>query len=92
MGAEGMSLIAYAGKPPEKRRSNLAYRHFQLGRDTAAIATMLRVTEATILKWITTERSIRRSLPIPYQGVAHAGVRVSSNGTGHSTANGGNDR
>ena len=73
-------LIAYAGKPPEKRRSNLAYRHFLLGRDTAAIASMLRVTEATVLKWITTERCIQRSLPIPYvQGVPHANVRVSSN-------------
>ena len=73
-------LIAYAGKPPEKRRSNLAYRHFKLGRDTSAIAYMLRVTEPTVLKWITIERCIQRSLPIPYvQGVAHANVRVSSN-------------
>lgn len=60
-------LIAYAGKPPEKRRSNLAYRHFLLGRDTAAIASMMRVTEPTVLKWITTERSILHSLPNPYQ-------------------------
>ena len=53
-------LIAYAGKPPEKRRSNLAYRHFKLGRDTSAIAYMLRVTEPTVLKWITIERCIQR--------------------------------
>ena len=73
-------LIPYAAKPPEKRRSNLAYRHFKLGRDTSAIAYMLRVTEPTVLKWITIERCIHRSLPIPYvQGVAHANVRVSSN-------------
>jgi hypothetical protein len=85
-------LIAYAGKPPEKRRSNLAYRHFLLGRDTAAIASMLRVTEPTVLKWITTERCIQRSLPIPYQGVAHANVRVSSNGAGHTAAHVANRR
>lgn len=61
-----MNLIAYAGKPQVKRRSNLAYRHFKLGRDTAAIADMMRVSEPTVLQWITMERCIQHSLPFPY--------------------------
>lgn len=64
-------LIAYAGQeipqPAWMRRRKLAYEHFKLGRDTAAIAGMFRITEATALQWITEERCKRRSLPNPYQ-------------------------
>lgn len=60
-------LVPYAGKPnPDHRRSDLAYRHFQLGRDTMAIASMMRVSEPIVLRWITVERCRQRALPIPY--------------------------
>jgi len=62
-------LIGYAGQeaPGWMRRRKLAYEHFKLGRDTAAIAGMFRITEALALQWITTERCLQRSLPNPYQ-------------------------
>lgn len=60
-------LVAYAGAPKVKKRKELAYAHFKIGRDTAAIAGMFRVTEATALRWITTQRCIEKSLPNPYR-------------------------
>jgi hypothetical protein len=63
-----MALVAYAGKEPViNRRKQLAYAHFSVGRDTAAIAYMLKISEATALRWITEERCLHRSLPNPYQ-------------------------
>ncbi|TGV26347.1 hypothetical protein [Mesorhizobium sp. M4B.F.Ca.ET.143.01.1.1] len=62
-------LIAYAGKEPhpDHHRYDRAYKHFKLGRDTAAIAEMMRITEATALRYITNGRCIERNLPIPYE-------------------------
>lgn len=63
-----MTLIAYAGKEPiQNRRKQLACAHFSVGRDTAAIAHMLKISEVTALRWITEERCKRRSLPNPYR-------------------------
>jgi transposase len=45
----------------------LAYDHFLLGRDTAAIAEMMGVSESIVLRWITVERSKRRGLPNPFE-------------------------
>jgi len=74
-----MTLIGYAGrerwkqplvvrKPIRHRRtrSQMAYDLFRLGNDTADLAARLEVQEATILRWITYERSRRLGLPNPY--------------------------
>jgi hypothetical protein len=73
-------LISFAGKPryyttswrpsapkPRESRQVRAYEHFLLGRDTAAIAEMMGALEATVLRWISVERSKRRGLPNPYE-------------------------
>jgi len=73
-------LISFAGKPhyyttswrpaspkPRVSRQVIAYDHFGLGRDTAAIAEMMSAPESTVLRWITVERSKRRGLASPYE-------------------------
>lgn len=44
-----------------------AYSRFKSGADTLQIARAFRVREATILKWISIERSRRLGLPDPYE-------------------------
>jgi len=74
-----MNLVPYAGmerwkqplvkRAPTRRRrtrSQMAYDLFRLGNDTADLAVRLDVQEATILRWITYERSRRLGLPHPY--------------------------
>lgn len=59
-------LVAYAGKESNPRRE-YAYQRFLAGADTKQIADFYRMSEATVLRWITIERCARRQLPIPYK-------------------------
>lgn len=77
-------LVAYAGKDisevpiyqydAEERRKRTfkrpekAYDLFGLGFSTFDMAKRFRVKEATILRWITEERSKRHGLSNPYEG------------------------
>ena len=63
-------LVAYAGKT--KRSDWTLERHcsqrFRRGTDAAAIAEIVGIPEAEVLKILTIERSRRLGLPIPYEG------------------------
>lgn len=61
-----MALVAYAGKQRNPKRE-YAYCRFMAGADTKQIADHYRMSEATVLRWITLERSARRQLPNPYE-------------------------
>lgn len=70
------NLVAFAGRHSavETKREN-AYERFRSGADTAQIAAYYRMSEATVLRWITMERCCRRGLAEPYERVQ--GVRGS---------------
>jgi len=77
-----MALIDYAGKDPDDMpfsarvtgwectrhsRQLQAYRRFLFeGEDTMQLAERYSVREATVLRWISNERSKRLNLPMPY--------------------------
>ena len=75
------SLIKYAGYEPRKeresnrrstppaspaKRATRAYDLFRVGRDTADIAAIMRVTEHTVLRWVNQARSEKLGLADPY--------------------------
>lgn len=64
-----MHLVAYAGKDYEQEanpKRGYAYDRFINGATTLQIADYYRMSEATVLRWITEERCARRGLKSPY--------------------------
>lgn len=65
-------LTPYAGQPekpdttPYLSRQERSLMMFRAGKDTLFIAEHFKVREATVLRWITQERSSRLDLPNPY--------------------------
>lgn len=57
-------LIPYAGKDTDQGpnlKAERAYMRFKLGYDTYDIARFYRMSEATVLRWITSERDRLRN-------------------------------
>lgn len=57
--------IAEANDHAPPRQVN-AYDSFMAGKDTLDLATRYKVSEATMLRWISTERSRRHEIASPY--------------------------
>jgi hypothetical protein len=72
-------LVKYAGQTSaaESRAQNMEFAQsvratvmFERGRDTFDISAVLKVPEATVLRWINEDRSLRKSRPNPYGGAS----------------------
>lgn len=68
-----MALISYAGQEPPiinggklEERYKRADMRFRAGLSTKQIARMMKVSEATALRYVTLGRCMRKNLAVPF--------------------------